>query len=326
MLRGTMTETNRVEGVPTSVVDNTSLIKTDHMMEQQQQASHLPSKECVLFTAKICFMVATFTEAEKFAALPEQPFASFDSNMMAASESQVSTAYTDSLVELSIRDCASSLVFEGFFTGESHENGRAEVSIFRTLVHQRIIVCYKDTNKLQAKPVKKNDKTKPSKKPADIMNDVYPDFLKSYQCLGEESVFEFIDNMLKTYPSYSLLFTGHSFGASLGSIAAVRYATTFPDVHVSCHVFGSPRPAGSTFQTYANNLPNLKVIRFEKSGDPYVFLPSQHMPIGRSVIIGLDGDLSKLKRHFFKRKHNRTSKNDLNTYIKAIEQCDFICW
>ena len=81
----------------------------------------------------------------------------------------------------------------------------------------------------------------------------------SCKCLDEQKTFCFIDNMLKSYPSCTLLFTGHSFGAALSTIASVRPATLFPDVQdISCHVFGSPRVAsGVTYQNYANNLDNL---------------------------------------------------------------------
>ena len=50
------------------------------------------------------------------------------------------------------------------------------------------------------------------------------------------------------------------------------------------------------------------------------------------VIVGLDNNLSRLKKHklFFspskQRKKNSNKNNDLNGYIKSIEQCDFICW
>jgi len=348
------------EKIPTSIIKNSAtsihdhLTNSQHQREQQQLSNNnghqgvVPFKECVLFTAKICFMVSTFTEAEKFAALPEQPFASFDTSMLLNGNSgeslldQASTAYTDSLVELSIRDCASSLVLEGFFTGDNYsDEGRAEVCIFRTEIHQKLILCYKDTNKLQDKPVNKKkcknsaaSSSSSKKQQEDYMEQVYPDFLMSYKCLDEQKIFCFIDNMLKSYPSYTLLFTGHSFGAALSTIASVRYATLFPDVEdISCHVFGSPRIAsGLTYQNYANNLDNLKVIRFEKSGDPYVPLPYDYLSIGRSVIVGLDNNLSRLKKHklFFspskQRKKNSTKNNDLNSYIKSIEQCDFICW
>ena len=52
-------------------------------------------------------------------------------------------------------------MLEGFFTSDNHsDEGRAEVCIFRTETHQKIISCYEDTNKLQDKPVnKKNVKT-----------------------------------------------------------------------------------------------------------------------------------------------------------------------
>ena len=78
----------------------------------------------------------------------------------------------------------------------------------------------------------------------------------------EETVFALLGNLATRKPFFDVVMTGHSFGAAMATIGAVRYALKHPMIRVSCHVFGSPRVGGEDFRQLVHSVPNLKVRTF----------------------------------------------------------------
>lgn len=69
-----------------------------------------------------------------------------------------------------------------------------------------------------------------------------------------------MEDLTTENPFFDVVFTGHSFGAGLATIGAMRYAVLQPMIRVSCNAFGSPRVGGTEFRSLVHSLPNLKVI------------------------------------------------------------------
>ena len=54
-------------------------------------------------------------------------------------------------------------------------------------------------------------------------------------------------SLIKKSPIKHVIFSGHSLGGALATIAAVQFAKQYPDIVVSCVTFGSPRVGNTTF-------------------------------------------------------------------------------
>ena len=90
---------------------------------------------------------------------------------------------------------------------------------------------------------------------------VHPIFRDAYFSTNLEcDLHNKLKRLTTMYPFFDVVFTGHSFCATLASIGAMRYATQQPMIRVSCCVYGSPRVGGPDFRWLVHSLPNLKVI------------------------------------------------------------------
>jgi hypothetical protein len=77
------------------------------------------------------------------------------------------------------------------------------------------------------------------------------------------------------FPDYQIIFTGHSLGGALATLAAVdfydRYG--FGD-RISLYTYGAPRVGDEKWARYVNTLPFAsKMYRIQRRGDPVVHLP-----------------------------------------------------
>jgi predicted lipase len=87
------------------------------------------------------------------------------------------------------------------------------------------------------------------------------------------------------YPDYQILFTGHSLGGSLATLAAVDFHDSygFAD-RISLYTFGVPRLGDSNWARYVNKLPFAqRMYRFHRKGDPVIRLPFQFMGYEHSL-------------------------------------------
>lgn len=109
----------------------------------------------------------------------------------------------------------------------------------------------------------------------------------------EQTVFALLANLGTRKPFFDVVMCGHSFGAAMASIAALRYAVANSQMRVSCHVFGSPRIGGEEWRQMVHSVPNLRVYRVENGADPYVTLPAggEWVQCGHAIqILGDGGD------------------------------------
>lgn len=104
----------------------------------------------------------------------------------------------------------------------------------------------------------------------------------------EETVFALLENLATRKPFFDVVMTGHSFGAAMATIGAMRYAVNQPMIRVSCHVFGAPRIGGEEWRQMAHSVPNLKIFRAENGSDPFIMLPSgsEWLHVGHAISFG----------------------------------------
>lgn len=78
-------------------------------------------------------------------------------------------------------------------------------------------------------------------------------FLRSYRKLTEKGLDKAIANVVKTYPSYGLIFTGHSLGGAVAVIAAVKFNDQNSGKAVKVYTFGQPRVGDGDYAKYVDS-------------------------------------------------------------------------
>jgi len=180
---------------------------------------------------------------------------------------------------------------------------RVECAVFYSHRRRQIIASWRGTTADQAKPVRnrhlrawkeKWDRTKDKSNLCNLASAdgkdcaVFPPYLDSYLNSDlERRVFALLNELSDRHTFCDVVMTGHSFGAALATLAAVRYASSRPMMRVLCQCFGSPRVGDAPFRHWANSLPNLRVMRVEYGADPWVYGP-EGMPwthAGHSIAV-----------------------------------------
>ncbi|KAI5117183.1 hypothetical protein M0805_008162 [Coniferiporia weirii] len=78
-------------------------------------------------------------------------------------------------------------------------------------------------------------------------------FLTAFNSVAE-TVLSTVSDQLNKYPSYLLISTGHSLGASLASLGGISLASNFPNVPLKVYTFGQPRTGNPAYASLAENL------------------------------------------------------------------------
>lgn len=234
-----------------------------------------------------------------------------------------------------LKDVASDIVVEGFYRdhASSKEIGRVEICIFSSESLRQIIVVYRGSSLLQDHPkigaqkVKKDEEKKKDGKDGSYESDVNDMVMKAYEETNlEESVFTLLNRLTGFKPFFDVAFTGHSFGACLGSIAAYKYAKSKPASRIRATLFGCPKIGGQKLRNEIHSLPNLNILRVERSTDPFVSFPEGHendyIHVGHSM--QLEHTVTSLTRKddarpiaikLYKFDKNRPASNFFNTGV-----------
>mmetsp|Transcript_15635 Transcript_15635/g.33301 ORF Transcript_15635/g.33301 Transcript_15635/m.33301 type:complete len:711 (-) Transcript_15635:212-2344(-) len=305
---------------------------TSSELEPSEFQLELPSKREMIVHGKICNLIDGYTAVHRnfnFAVLAgvsrgtlekEYERSTADKPMIAGS------AHRD--VVAKILDCCDDLVVEGFireYGGE--ENGgsgthkdRVEACIFSSETLRQLIVCYRGSTANQAKPLKSNffgKEESSSMLHEDQQVRVLSSFREAYFATSmEETVFALLENLASRKPFFDVVMTGHSFGAAMATIGAVRYATSQPMIRVSCHVFGVPRLGGEEWRQMVHSVPNLKVFRAENQFDPFIALPSgsDWIHVGHGISFGEGADYGV---EFNVRQFDRDRSSNGNTMFRV---------
>ena len=138
---------------------------------------------------------------------------------------------------------------------------------------------------------------------------VHMGFLRSYRSL-RRLIFEKIEGNQK------VIFTGHSLGGALASIAAVDYKVIFPDSDIRLVTFGAPRVGNKNLKEAARDVLGLRnCYRVVKIFDPVQFTPIIGYHHWDANIIRLV-NLNILESHDMGDYHNRCKKLKVNFFVK----------
>jgi len=254
----------------------------------------LPSHDSILVSCKICAVLDDYVELGgvdfDFSSLMPFGEKSPDINALLLGDANAASKAHPILAKL--QDAVSDIAVQGFYRDHVDGIGRVEVCIFSSEIMRQFFVVYRGSSQLQDRPISgsqtKGESAKPDAAkenrdddtPAEINNttvlntDVNAAVLKAYNETNlEESIFTLLNRLTGWKPFCDVTMIGHAFGGTLATLAACKYSKSKPAARVRCHVFGSPRMGGQAFRNEVHSLPNLHVIRIERSTDPFISLP-----------------------------------------------------
>ncbi|KAJ7715516.1 alpha/beta-hydrolase [Mycena maculata] len=82
--------------------------------------------------------------------------------------------------------------------------------------------------------------------------DVHSGFLAAYNSVAEV-VLAAVTAQVAKFPTYTLVVTGHSLGASIAALAAVDLKTALPDATLQLYTFGQPRTGDANWAAFAES-------------------------------------------------------------------------
>lgn len=226
-------------------------------------------------------------------------------------------------------ECGDEVSIEGTISVGSNADNRLEVVVFEG--QKNFIAVIRGTTEQQSKPCpKKTTNRKAVSLDAEHERvEVYQCFLDEYQKI-EQKCFALLDKLTEEHPFCDVVFTGHSFGAALSTLAAVRYANARPMMRVKCYPMASPKLGFSEFRQMVNSSPNLQVMRLEYGQDGKCQLPGQGgSHVGHTLALhgSLGNNSHKTKEPVLaykfdtpKPKKFQTTYPDLRSYVVALEE------
>ncbi len=121
-------------------------------------------------------------------------------------------------------------------------------------------------------------------KPKKIIKDAYVHSGFAEQFLSiEQNITNDIKNIAKNYPIERLVFTGHSMGGSIASIAASYYGSLFDNLYITCHTFGTPLTGNDGFiKWFTNSVDECTRLELEHDIVPLIPINKEfkHIPNG----------------------------------------------
>ena len=121
-------------------------------------------------------------------------------------------------------------------------------------------------------------------RPKKLMKDAYvhSGFAEQFMSI-EHKITQDIKSIASSYPIERLVFTGHSMGGSIATIASVYYAHMFDNLYITCHTFGTPFTGNNEFiKLFTNNVEECTRIELELDIVPMIPINKdfKHIPNG----------------------------------------------
>jgi hypothetical protein len=145
---------------------------------------------------------------------------------------------------------------------------------------------------------------------------IHNGFKTIYTSLRNE-VLGAVNKAIKAYPSHQLVFTGHSLGGALATMAAVDFNDLVPGYgdRISLYTFGQPRVGNKNWAQYVDSLPfGNRMYRVVRKGDPVAHLVYSkwgYQHSGQQYELLDDGSIQVCKNN----NGSRESFDCLNDYL-----------
>jgi hypothetical protein len=231
----------------------------------------------------------------------------------------------------SLLECGDDVTLQGAIIKGANADERSEVVVFEG--QRQFTVVFRGTTEQQCKPggskSKKNGKHVAVPLDAEHQAEVYGCFKEEYAKL-EPECFALLDKLTEQNPFCDVVFSGYSFGATMASLAAFRYANARPQMRVSCLTMASPKVGFSAFKQLVNSSPNLKVMRLEFGQDSKCQAPAQAgSHVGHTLVLHGSLGHNSLKTNqpvmaykfdVPKYKKFKTTHPDMRSYMSALEE------
>lgn len=127
-----------------------------------------------------------------------------------------------------------------------------------------------------------------------------------------ESVRKEIEKHLDTNKHKNVIFTGHSLGGALATLASLYFSPNFTDKNISCVTFGSPRVGDSKFGELFNKYVN-QSYRYVNDNDPVPCIPTTWRFIHVPGLIWLNED--KIQKEITVWRFYRFMKNTMMSWF-----------
>jgi len=88
-----------------------------------------------------------------------------------------------------------------------------------------------------------------------------------------DRILDTVQDLLKEYPNYSLITSGHSLGGAEAILTGAALAHYLPSFTIQSISFGTPRVGDESWKLYVNQFPNLGIWRFVHRDDIVPRLP-----------------------------------------------------
>ncbi|KAJ3251457.1 hypothetical protein HK103_002403 [Boothiomyces macroporosus] len=126
-----------------------------------------------------------------------------------------------------------------------------------------------------AKPI---DVPNPANSPLPTSLQIHTGFKNTYEGV-RQAILPAAANLAAQYPSYQIVFTGHSLGGALAGLAAVDFQNVYGyDDRISLYTYGQPRIGDTNWARYVDGLSIAnRFYRVARVGDPVVHLPYNWM-------------------------------------------------
>lgn len=249
-----------------------------------------PKKSDVVVCAKLCQFMNGYKAIAKeypFDLIKGGPLSSLNVELLDLnSPNEIDTGTHRSILS-KLKECGvHDLIIDGFIA-QRYEGDNFEIIVVSSEQLRQTIVCGNVVSDEQlVKKIKHGASTTAklgeSGKVHATLRDVFVDSGL------EESLFHQLG--LLERPFFDVVFTGHSAGAAMATLAAARYADMKPQLRITANVLGSPRIGDDGWRRFVHSLPNLRIFRLENGQDFALALPSgkEWTPVGHCIQISSD--------------------------------------
>lgn len=130
-------------------------------------------------------------------------------------------------------------------------------------------------------------------RPKRLMKDiaVHNGFAEQFFSL-EPKITNDIKEIISSFPIERIIFTGHSMGGSIATIAAAYYASMFTKMYITCHTFGTPATGNQSFvDWFKDGVDESTRLEIEEDLVPLIPINKQFHHIPDGVRLKENGDV-----------------------------------
>ena len=124
-------------------------------------------------------------------------------------------------------------------------------------------------------------------KPKKLLEDVYvhAGFAEQFMSI-EEKITDDIEHIMSEYPIQRIIFTGHSMGGALATIASIIYSRMFKDLYTTCHTLGCPSLGNQGFvDLFDNCVDDSARLEVDEDLIPKLFVNKKFIHVSHGIIL-----------------------------------------